>query len=159
METAQYIKKGKNVSQKRKNICIYGCRTRVPSTYNVCKRWKQESLCVELEDLNLWAQDSPFFRIHREKMASPTQSRKNDQQNLKISQKRPQMKDQTARFRHRTTWKRLNTPKKTKSVRQKKKRKIKIVVGQGQFPQTMFAMTETGILVFLVGGSQIVGLR
>ena len=57
------------------------------------------------------------------------------------------MKNQTARFRYGTIWKRLNTSKKTKNVSQKKK-KAKIVVEQSSLPQIQLKMMEP-IVYFL----------
>ena len=49
---------------KRRKKSRYYFRTRLSSTNNVCRWWKQESLSFKLEALSLWAQDSPFDRIH-----------------------------------------------------------------------------------------------
>ena len=62
-------RKTKFVSHKKKKS-KNSCRTRPLSTINVCRWWKQETLCFKLEVLNLWPQDSPFDMIHVKNVAS-----------------------------------------------------------------------------------------
>ena len=57
-------RKTKNANQKQQKS-EYSCRTKLLSTNNVRSCWKQESLCFELDVLSLWAQYSPFDRIHQ----------------------------------------------------------------------------------------------
>ena len=42
----------------------------LPSTNNVCKRWKHDSLCLKSEAVSSRAQYSPLDRIHDENASS-----------------------------------------------------------------------------------------
>ena len=133
-------KKTKHVNQKKKKSKC-SCRTRLPSTNNVCRWWKQESLWFKLKAFSSRAQINQLERIHDEKVASIGPQKLTNI--IEISQKWHQLEIQTTRFRFETILKRLkdSTSKKTRSVSQKTK-KLNLVVEQSSLPQIQLKMIK-----------------